>query len=156
VILFSVAIHGKTNFGRYGTSLVKTILSLIEINRKPCYTNLMKRNISCKIITGISILLCFISCTKNDNPEIVKTAEAVYQNSEGKKMEVVFYSLSDNSLNFVRVTYDGELYTLPQLVSASGARYSDEFSMEFWVKGNTASVTTGFDGDEKRDEFFVQ
>jgi len=136
--------------------LVKTILSLIEINRKPCYTNLMKRNISCKIITGVTILLCVISCTKNDNPEIVKTAEAVYQNSEGKKMEAVFYSLSDNSLNFVRVTYDEKHYTLPQLVSASGARYSDEFSMEFWVKGNTASVTTGFGGEEKRDEFFVE
>ena len=116
----------------------------------------MKRNISCKLIAGVSIFLCVISCTKNSNPEIVKTAEAVYQNSEGKILEAVFYSLSDNSLNFVRVTYDEKQYTLPQLVSASGARYSDEFSMEFWVKGNTASVTTGFDGDEKRDEFFVQ
>lgn len=141
---------------QYGTSLVKTILSLIEINRKTCYTVSMKRNISCKLIAGVSIFLCVISCTKNSNPEIVKTAEAVYQNSEGKKMEAVFYSLSDNSLNFVRVTYDEKQYTLPQLVSASGARYSDEFSMEFWIKGDSASVTTGFGGDEKRDEFFVQ
>jgi len=116
----------------------------------------MKRNISCKIITGVTILLCVISCTINDNPEIVKTAEAVYQNSEGKILEAVFYSLSDNSLNFVRVTYDEKQYTLPQLVSASGARYSDEFSMEFWIKGDSASVTTGFGGEEKRDEFFVE
>ncbi len=146
----------KKTSGGTGLHREQTILSLIEINRKPCYTASMKRNLACKIITGISILLCFISCTKNDNPEIVKTAEAVYQNSEGKKMEAVFYSLSDNSLNFVRVTYDEKQYTLPQLVSASGARYSDEFSMEFWIKGDSASVTTGFGGDEKRDEFFVQ
>ena len=146
----------KQTSGGTGLHREQTVLSLIEINRKPCYTNLMKRNISCKIITGISILLCFISCTKNDNPEIVKTAEAVYKNSEGKILEAVFYSLSDNSLNFVRVTYDEKQYTLPQLVSASGARYSDEFSMEFWIKGDSASVTTGFGGEEKRDEFFVE
>ena len=146
----------KQTSGGTGLHREQTVLSLIEINRKPCYTNLMKRNISCKIITGVTILLCVISCTINDNPEIVKTAEAVYQNSEGKILEAVFYSLSDHSLNFVKVTYDEKQYTLPQLVSASGARYSDEFSMEFWIKGDSASVTTGFGGEEKRDEFFVE
>ena len=146
----------KQTSGGTGLHREQTICSIIEISPKFCYTNLMKRNISCKIITGVTILLCIISCTINDNPEIVKTAEAVYQNSEGKILEAVFYSLSDNSLNFVRVIYDEKQYTLPQLVSASGARYSDEFSMEFWVKGNTASVTTGFGGEEKRDEFFVE
>lgn len=116
----------------------------------------MKRNLSVILVTYTLIMMCVFSCTKNNSLQVKKIAEAVYENAEGKKLQVVFYSLSDNSLNFVKINYDEKQYTLPQLISASGARYSDEFSMEFWVKGNEAYVTTGFGEVEKREEFVVQ
>lgn len=116
----------------------------------------MKRNLPFMLVTYILIMMCIISCSKNFTLQVKKITDVVYENAEGKKLQVVFYSLSDNSLNFVKVNYDEKQYTLPQLISASGARYSDEFSMEFWVKGNTAYVTTGFGEVEKREEFVVQ
>ena len=50
-----------------------------------------------------------------------------------------YYQLSDDSLSFVKVrTPDGKTYTLPQLVSGSGVRFSDEFQLLWWTKGDTA------------------
>jgi membrane-bound inhibitor of C-type lysozyme len=37
---------------------------------------------------------------------------------------------------------DGKEYTLPQVISASGVRYSDEYSIQFWTKGNRMTLYT--------------
>ena len=51
--------------------------------------------------------------------------------------------LTDNSLYFVKVKMvDGKEYTLPQVIAASGARYSDEYSLQFWIKGNSMTLYT--------------
>jgi membrane-bound inhibitor of C-type lysozyme len=43
-------------------------------------------------------------------------------------------SLSDGRLHFVKVKMpDGREYTLPQVVSASGARYTDEREIVWWT-----------------------
>lgn len=69
--------------------------------------------------------------------------EYVYDCTDGTTLRATFYGLSDDSLNFVKVvTADGTEYTLPQLVSASGARYSDEHGMEFWTKGDEVTIRT--------------
>jgi len=39
-------------------------------------------------------------------------------------------------------------YTLPQLVSASGARYSDEREVEFWIKGDEVTISRMNDDGE--------
>jgi membrane-bound inhibitor of C-type lysozyme len=41
----------------------------------------------------------------------------------------------------VKLRYDGNELTLPQVASASGARYADERGNEFWSKGDHAMFT---------------
>ncbi len=110
-----------------------------------------------KALILLAVFLLLLSgCRKTDIIQAVIITEAVYENNDGKSLSVVFYKLSDSSLQFVKVDYNNKTYTLPQLVSASGARYSDEFSMEFWIKGNTAYVTTDFGKNEKRETYTVK
>jgi membrane-bound inhibitor of C-type lysozyme len=64
-----------------------------------------------------------------------------YQCQNGEKIVARYYSLSDDSLNFVKVTMPGgKVYTLPNVLSASGARYTNEIEMVWWNKGRTAFV----------------
>jgi membrane-bound inhibitor of C-type lysozyme len=52
-----------------------------------------------------------------------------------------YYCLSDGSLPFVRLLFpDGREYTLPQILSASGARFTFEADLTWWVKGEEATV----------------
>ena len=46
-------------------------------------------------------------------------------------------------------TYPGGPLTLPQVESASGARYADSQGNEFWSKGEAATFILA--GQEKRD-----
>jgi len=70
----------------------------------------------------------------------------VYQCENGDQIVARYYSLSDGSLRFVKVLLpDGEEYTLPQGPSGSGARYTDDRIMTWWIKGDFANV-------EMRDE----
>jgi membrane-bound inhibitor of C-type lysozyme len=56
-------------------------------------------------------------------------------------MTARYYTLSDSSLNFVKLTMSGDAeYTLPQSVSGSGARYTDDMMLTWWVKGDSATV----------------
>jgi membrane-bound inhibitor of C-type lysozyme len=72
----------------------------------------------------------------------VLTEETVtYQCARGEQVIATYFRLSDNSLRFVRIALpDGGQYTLPNIVSASGARYSDEREIVWWTKGRTAFV----------------
>ncbi|MEL1264658.1 YbaY family lipoprotein [Pseudoxanthomonas putridarboris] len=47
----------------------------------------------------------------------------------------------DNAADNVVLDIDGEALTLPQAVSASGARYADAQGNEFWNKGREATLT---------------
>lgn len=70
----------------------------------------------------------------------------VYRCGNGDCLAARYYGLSDGSLNFVKVLFpDGREYTLPQVLSASGARYTDDAELIWWVKGERVYV-------EKRDE----
>ncbi|MFQ2272107.1 MliC family protein [Aeromonas enteropelogenes] len=64
-----------------------------------------------------------------------------YLCEQGKKVQVRYFTLSDQSLDFIKLALpDGKDYTLPQAVSASGARYSDEFQAVWWNKGEEGFV----------------
>jgi len=70
----------------------------------------------------------------------------IYLCDNGDRIVVRYYTLSDESLRFVKVLFpDGTEYTLPQVLSASGARYTDDIELLWWVKGDDAYV-------EKRNE----
>ena len=51
--------------------------------------------------------------------------------------------LSDSSLYFVKVTLPGgKNCTLPQVMSASGVRYTDDREVVWWTKGSGAFAET--------------
>ena len=71
------------------------------------------------------------------------TSSGAYLCADGERILVTYYRLSDNSLQFVRVILPGgKAHTLPNAVSASGARYTDEREVVWWTKGNAAFVET--------------
>ena len=48
----------------------------------------------------------------------------IYACANGDRLVARYYSLSDDSLRFVKILFpDGREYTLPQVISGSGARY---------------------------------
>jgi membrane-bound inhibitor of C-type lysozyme len=70
----------------------------------------------------------------------------LYDCGGGARITARYYSLSDGSLSFVKLEMpDGAKFTLPNLASASGARYSDDMNLVWWTKGNGAFA-------EKRDD----
>lgn len=65
----------------------------------------------------------------------------IYQCGNGYRIAAKYYSLSDGSLNFVKVIMtDGKEQTLPQALSASGARYTDDRELVWWIKGDSARL----------------
>ncbi|MGZ4958564.1 MAG: MliC family protein [Methylomonas sp.] len=66
-----------------------------------------------------------------------------YKSPNGDVFEARYGTLSDDSLHFVKVkTPDGREYTLPQLLSASGVRYSDDRELVWWNHQDKARVET--------------
>jgi membrane-bound inhibitor of C-type lysozyme len=72
-----------------------------------------------------------------------------YQCQAGEQIMVRYYALSDKSLQFVKVTLpDGQVQTLPNAMSGSGARYTDDRLWVWWNKGETGFVETRNDKGE--------
>lgn len=64
-----------------------------------------------------------------------------YLCEQNQKVQVRYFSLSDESLNFIKLSLpNGKDYTLPQAVSASGARYTDDHEVVWWNKGKEGFV----------------
>lgn len=63
-----------------------------------------------------------------------------YQCGKLKKVVARYYNLSDGSLGFVKLIINGEEFTLAQGMAASGVRYVDTMSYEWWTKGDEASL----------------
>jgi membrane-bound inhibitor of C-type lysozyme len=98
-----------------------------------------------QIVKAILIILLLIGCSvKADKPlSVIIGKEYIYACNDGSKVKARFGELSDKSLPFVKIVMpDGKEYTLPQLVSASGARYSNEYEMEFWIKEDNVTIST--------------
>lgn len=83
---------------------------------------------------------------KSTGLSVVGGEPVVYDAGEGRRITARYYSLSDNSLSFVKLELpDGSAITLPNLASGSGARYSDDLNLVWWTKGDGAFA-------EKRDD----
>lgn len=106
---------------------------------------------NCVAIAGILLILLLGGC-KNGNKEelgIKVVYEAEYICLDQSRIEARYFSLTDDSLNFVKIKMpDGEKHTLPQVIAASGARYSDEHSIQFWIKGNAMTLYAMGEEDE--------
>ena len=94
----------------------------------------------------IAVLLAGAAgCTGIENEALtVRSGErVVYRCEDGERIVARYYSLSDNSLDFVKVLLpDGREVTLPQAMSASGVRYTDDREWVWWTKGDSAFAET--------------
>jgi membrane-bound inhibitor of C-type lysozyme len=79
-------------------------------------------------------------------PALAETpvATAIFKCQGGNSIDATFYA---NSVSLK--LSDGRSLTVPQAMSASGARYANkDETFVFWNKGDTAFVTEGKDGKE--------
>lgn len=102
--------------------------------------------IKLKISSIIVIILtvCLFGCS-TDVAENVLTVEigppVHYMSEDGHQFVARYGSLSDKSLYFVKVKMpDSSEYTLPQVLSASGVRYTDERALVWWTHQGTVRV----------------
>lgn len=90
-------------------------------------------------------------CTgiKQESLKVLPGERVAYQCSDGERIIARCYSLSDKSLDFVKLHLpDGKEATLPQSLSASGVRYINDVEWVWWTKGDSAfAETRGPNGD---------
>ena len=111
------------------------------------------------ILCSTCLLLLFIGCSSLDHQDLAVSGgdPVIYKGEDLGRVVARYYSLSDRSLNFVKVTMpDGEEYTLPQVVSGSGARYTLEREIVWWVKGDSVLVQTRDENGEWQIEYRLQ
>jgi membrane-bound inhibitor of C-type lysozyme len=93
------------------------------------------------VSTGLLVILLY-GCTGERNTVTLTVCggtPVIYQSDHGDQIIARYFTLSDHSLDFVKVTLPGRKeYTLPQTMSASGVRYTDDRELVWWTKGNTA------------------
>lgn len=103
------------------------------------------------ILSVVVTLICISGCNSGKRGELTARYRnsVTYQCENGDRIEARYYSLSDNSLNFVKLKMsDGKEHTLPQALSASGARYTNEFELVWWLKRDSARAEIrGLNGD---------
>ncbi len=88
----------------------------------------------------ISALLAAAPSFAAPRLEVSRGSVASYRCADGSRVRAVYYRLSDDSLAFVKLTLDGREFTLPNVISASGSRYSDLAMLEWWTKGSGATL----------------
>jgi len=99
-----------------------------------------------RVVVALSMLaaLSLVGCaTRPHQTEVtVHIGQPVhYRSQNGDSFVARYGSLSDNSLDFAKVQMpDGGEYTLPQVASASGVRYTDERDLVWWTHQGAVSV----------------
>jgi membrane-bound inhibitor of C-type lysozyme len=94
------------------------------------------------VIFGVLVSGFVAICSNAQTPLTVDMGEPVqYQSDTGERFVARYGTLSDGSLYFVKVKMpDGKEYTLPQVVSGSGVRYTDEREIVWWSHHGTVRV----------------
>ncbi len=90
---------------------------------------------------------------QEDNPLKVTLDNKLIFTNGSQDIIIKIYSLSDKSLNFVKFTYKGKNYTLPQVVSADGARFSDGRDLSVWLVGRQLNVINNI-ADNKNNQTY--
>jgi membrane-bound inhibitor of C-type lysozyme len=100
------------------------------------------RAISAIFIICITVSLC--GCVGGQHKAVLTVdigLPVYYRSDNGDHFVAKYGSLSDGSLHFVKVKMpDGKDYTLPQVVSASGVRYTDDRELAWWTHQGTVRV----------------
>lgn len=106
--------------------------------------SIREKGILCVVLLAVMVLT---GPAEGNQPLTVTGGEPVtYACANGDRLVARYFSLSDDSLRFVKILFpDGREYTLPQVISGSGARYTDDGELLWWIKGDEARA-------EVRDE----
>ena len=100
------------------------------------------RNRATIAVSILTVTLC--SCVPSMRPTALTVdigPPVPYISEQGDRFVAKYGALSDGSLHFVKVKMpDGQEYTLPQVVSASGVRYTDERVLVWWTHQRTIRV----------------
>jgi len=106
-----------------------------------------KKVVGLLTVTLLAVLVLYAFASAAETAlSVVGGEPVVYDCDNGDEVVARYYMISDESLRFVKLLFpDGTEYTLPQVLSASGARYTDDIELLWWIKGDDAYV-------EKRDE----
>ena len=97
------------------------------------------------ILCALAALICLSGCASTKQGKLtVEGGELItYRCEGGEQITARYYSLSDKSLHFVKLVLpDGQEQTLPNAMSASGARYTDDRLWVWWTKGETGFAET--------------
>jgi len=117
-------------------------------------TRMTIRNV---MVLCVALLLAGASgCTGIDPGTLtIRPGErVVYRCEGGERIGARYYSLSDKSLDFVKVLLpDGREVTLPQAMAASGVRYTDDREWVWWTKGDSAFAETRAPSGEWRIKY---
>ncbi len=92
--------------------------------------------LSCLVFVCVAIFGC---AHGQADLRAVLQSHVVYQCENQALIAARYYSLKDDSLHFVKLVLpDGAQFTLPNVLSASGARYTDDVELMWWSKGSNA------------------
>ena len=89
-----------------------------------------------KFIFAFILIAFFISSCDSNQLYLEKRVSLNFVDSDNDTIKVDIYLLSDGSLSFIKAWYQNQEYTLPQVVSADGARYSDGRDVTIWLVGD--------------------
>jgi len=82
-----------------------------------------------------------LACASSQRLSVVLDPPTYWRSQSGERFVARYGALSDGSLSFVKVIMpDGQEATLPQALSASGARYTDERNVVWWEHQGTVRV----------------
>ena len=98
------------------------------------------------------VLAFFVSSCDSHQLSLEKTVSLNFIDSNKDTIKVDIYTLSDDSLSFIKAWYQNQEYTLPQVVSADGARYSDGRDVTIWLIGDKLS----FEDNENKEEKIIK
>jgi membrane-bound inhibitor of C-type lysozyme len=101
-----------------------------------------------------AVAICGCACAKTGGLTVQGGEPVHYRCGNGERIVARYYSLSDGSLRFVKVVMpDGREYTLPNVISGSGARYTDEVEKVWWTKGTSGFVQSRDQNGDWRIEY---
>jgi membrane-bound inhibitor of C-type lysozyme len=92
-----------------------------------------------------TLAVAAVSRAAKPQPELKVTGgkPVEYQSENGDQVVARYFSLADGSLNLVKLTLpDGREHTLPQVVSTTGSRYTDEGELAWQLQGDDAFAET--------------
>ncbi|KEI34874.1 hypothetical protein FRA_44c11710 [Francisella sp. W12-1067] len=111
------------------------------------------RKIKCLSIYFLLFIYACLECYSYAL-DVEKDAQSIFVDNKKEEIILTFYSLSDKSLSFIKLIYQGKEYTLPQVVSADGARFGDGRDIAIWLKGDRLYLDKNTQTFQRK-EFFL-